>query len=432
MAFRDVCGLFSSVLFLLLVPLHLRSVGAQALSAEQYAQYLGTYEFEDGLTVTGGRMDEGGATMLLYIDTESVERAGIFEWTENGFVPAFDVGDVSRLAFEDEGRVMLWHESPERVLRAERVMHPERRPAELSNGDVMLRGTLYLPPDAERPLPAVVLAHGSGPVTRHAGPWITFFLEQALAVLSYDKRGTGESGGAWETSTYLDLAEDLSAAVDWIRRQEEIDADRVGVHTSSQSGWYGPRTAKMNPGIAFLIQRAAPAVDIGVGTAHEIREEWRAEGLNEDVIAPAYDFWLELHQLAAEQASLDEARELADEAARQPWFEPTFGDWLELDTGWWERHVANMQLEPAEDVAELSIPVLWFLAEEDENVPYEASMTALKGARESNRKLKVVTVHDAPHSFVVTDDDGAPRYTHEYWQVMAEWLAVQHVAAASH
>ena len=281
------------------------------------------------------------------------------------------------------------------------------------------------------PLPAVVLAHGSGPVTRHAGPWITFFFEQGLAVLAYDKRGTGESGGAWETSTYLDLADDLSAAVDWVRQRADIEAERVGVHTSSQSGWYGPHTAMMNPGVAFLIQRAAPAVNIGVGTGHEIREEWRAQGLSAEVIEPALDFWLQLHQLAGEKASLEKARELTDEASRQRWFEPAFGDWFELDSGWWERHVANMQLEPGEDVAKLSIPVLWFLAEEDENVPYAASMSLLEAAHESNPELKLVTVHDAPHSFVVTDHDGKPRYTEEYWQIMGEWLAEQ-VPTISH
>lgn len=431
MKFQMARSALASIVMLLIGGATLRVARAQSLPDESYDPYLGTYEFEDGLRVTGGRMDEGGATMLVYIDTETVARAGVFERTKNGFAPAFDIGGASGLAFEDGGRVMLWHDSAGRLLEAERVMHPTMRAAEFSNGDVVLRGALYLPPDADRPLPAVVLAHGSGPATRYAGPWITFFLEQGLAVLSYDKRGTGESGGAWETSTYLELAEDLSAGVDWLRRQSDIETDRVGVHTSSQSGWYGPHTATTNPGVAFLIQRAGPAVDIGVGTAHEIREEWRAEGLSVEVIEPAFRFWLELHRLAREKASLEEARKLTEEAVRKPWFEPAFGDWFELDSGWWERHVANMQLDPGEDVAKLAIPVLWFLAEEDENVPYAASLRSLETAQESNPELKVVTVHGAAHSFVVTAAAGPPRYTDEYWQVMAEWLSELHVAAAA-
>jgi hypothetical protein len=44
----------------------------------------------------------------------------------------------------------------------------------------------------------VVLVHGSGPATRDGnGPLIEPFLSQGIAVLLYDKRGTGQSGGGY-------------------------------------------------------------------------------------------------------------------------------------------------------------------------------------------------------------------------------------------
>lgn len=379
----------------------------------------GSWEFGDGVRVTGGPFTEGGERMLLYMDTREQRRGGLFRPAEQGFASTLG---PARLAFEEGARIMRWTDAGGEVLTARRVMSPARRPAGFANGEVHLGGTLFLPPGRSEPVPAIVLAHGSGPGSRHAGTWITFFLEQGLAVLSFDKRGVGESSGDWRTATYFDLAGDLNAGVDWLRAQEGIDPRRVGVHTSSQSGWYGPHAARTNPGIAFLVQRAGPAVDIGIGTAHERREEWRAEGLEAPVIEAAARFWLDLHDLAAAGAPRATAQVRLEEAREQPWFGPAYGEWERIGEGWWSRLVDNRRLEPAADAAALRIPVLWFLAELDQNVPYAASMAALELAQKANPKMRVVTVHGADHSFLWRGEQGRMRYTDEYWQVISGWL----------
>jgi len=383
---------------------------------------MGAYLFDDGIRVSGGRFDESGSQMLLYTDTATSRRGSTLKPDGDGYVPAFNFGDVERVTFSDGDNRMQWQMPSGEVREARRVMRPQFRDVQFDNGDVTLRGTLYLPPDAVTPVPAVVLAHGSGPATRHLGTWTTFFLEQGLAVLSYDKRGAGESTGDWQASSYLELAADLSRAVDHIRKLPMIDADRVGIHSSSQSGWYGPHVARNNPGVAFLIQRVGPAVNIGIGTAHEIREEWRAEGLPEEHIQAGVEFWLELHRLAAEEAALTQANTLFDDAKKEPWFAQTFGEWKPIESAWWQRLVANMQLEPAEDVAQLDIPVLWFLAEKDQNVPYAASHAALQKAKDANTQLELITVQDSPHSFLLPAANDKLRYTRNYWPVMSAWL----------
>jgi hypothetical protein len=241
-------------------------------------------------------------------------------------------------------------------------------------------------------------------------------------VLAFDKRGTGESEGDWQHSTYLDLSSDLVAAAEWLSRQVSIDATRVGLKTSSQSGWYGPHTLLASNVYAFLIQRAAPAVDIGTGTAHEIRCELEAAGLPADDVNAAVDFWLELHDMAASGTSLEKANEYLRSQRDHGWFEPSFGDWHTITQRWWQQHAVNMTLDPAAETARLGEPVLWFLAENDENVPYHDSMAALGAAKETKSNLSVVTVHDVGHSFFVSDSDGELRYTDEYWTAMSIWL----------
>jgi alpha-beta hydrolase superfamily lysophospholipase len=336
-------------------------------------------------------------------------------------------GTEASVAFANDGSVMLWHEPDGNSYRLKRVMKPVTRPATFVNGDVRLSGTLYLPPGESDALPAVVLAHGSGPTTRYLGPWVTFFVDEGMAVLAFDKRGTGGSGGDWETATYYDLAADLAVASEWLAGQPSIDAARIGLKTSSQSGWYGPHTVDTSPVFSFLIQRAAPAVDIAQGTAHEIRRELEADGIAPDNIDAAVNFWIELHEMARNGSSLDDANEYLNANRTEVWFEPSFGDWDAISSLWWHQHATNMGLDPATTTARLDEPVLWFLAENDENVPYRESIAALEAAKSGNADLSIITVHDAGHSFFVSEEDGTMRYTDEYWANMSVWLH-EHVA----
>lgn len=397
---------------------------AQAESKQSYTDlqnYQGSYQFADGTIVTGGRMDESGRVMLSYLDTKSVSRGGIFDASGDSFTGLF--GTRASIAFEKDGDVMLWMTEGGQPLRAQKIMTPETQPASFSNGNVRLEGTLYLPPGANNKLPAVVLAHGSGPTTRHLGPWITFFVQEGFAVLSFDKRGTGDSEGDWQRSTYLDLSADLVAAGRWLSDHPNIDATRIGLKTSSQSGWYGPATVDESEIFAFLIQRAGPAVNFAVGTGHEIRCELKSDGVAPRDIDAAVSFWLELHEMASNGASLEFANEFLRAARDEDWFETSYNDWDAITALWWHQHTANMKLEPAASTALLEVPVLWFLAENDENVPYRESIAALESAKERKADLSVVTVHNAGHSFVVSNSDEGLQYTDQYWATMARWMA---------
>src|SRR4029078_58054 len=90
----------------------------------------------------------------------------------------------------------------------------EEHPVEFQNHDVKLAGSLLLP-RSEVPFPAVVFVHGAGQQTREpyreAGE---YFARQGIAALIYDKRGVGQSGGAYESrAPYENLVDDALTAV---------------------------------------------------------------------------------------------------------------------------------------------------------------------------------------------------------------------------
>ena len=90
----------------------------------------------------------------------------------------------------------------------------EEHPIEFHNKTVNLAGSLLLP-RREVPLPAVVFVHGAGRHTRESLREVgEYFAANGIAALIYDKRGTGQSGGVYESrQPYNNLVNDALSAV---------------------------------------------------------------------------------------------------------------------------------------------------------------------------------------------------------------------------
>lgn len=139
------------------------------------------------------------------------------------------------------------------------------------SGDLQMHYVLDLPEAGAPPFPAVVLGHGSGPKTvRDVAGFAERMLELGFAVLRYDKRGTGESGGTFVPSNIVEVntaipeqyAADMAAAVRFLRRHPEIDS-RVGLMGESQAGWVIPPAAVQADSVAFLIVLSGPVMPLG-------------------------------------------------------------------------------------------------------------------------------------------------------------------------
>lgn len=105
-------------------------------------------------------------------------------------------------------------------------------------GGITLAGTFVRPLGATGPTPAVVLLHGSTPSDRNNGqrPLPGLFWQLAdtlarrgLAVLRYDQRGVGASGGTPDGATVQVRAADARAAVAYLRSRPDIDPAHLAV-----------------------------------------------------------------------------------------------------------------------------------------------------------------------------------------------------------
>jgi pimeloyl-ACP methyl ester carboxylesterase len=131
-----------------------------------------------------------------------------------------------------------------------------------------LAGTLTTPPAVAGRMrhPAVVLVAGSDPVDREgtvAGIPIFAQLAGALAqqgfvVLRYDKRGVGQSGGRSERVTLNEYADDVVAAVKWLRRRQDVNRERIAVAGHSEGGAVAMIAATRTDQIKSLVLIATP------------------------------------------------------------------------------------------------------------------------------------------------------------------------------
>lgn len=130
-----------------------------------------------------------------------------------------------------------------------------------------LAGTLTLP-EGEGPHPAAVVISGSGPQDRDgtvaAHPLYLVLADhltrQGIAVLRFDERGVGASGGTFAEATSEDFARDAAAALRYLRARPEIAASEVGLIGHSEGALVAPRAALDTGEAAFLVLLAGPGV----------------------------------------------------------------------------------------------------------------------------------------------------------------------------
>jgi pimeloyl-ACP methyl ester carboxylesterase len=133
--------------------------------------------------------------------------------------------------------------------------------------NVELSGTLTLPENGG-PFPAVILITGSGPQNRNEElmghkPFLVlsdYLTRKGIAVLRCDDRGFGKSTGSFSSATTLDFATDVSAEIDFLKTQKEIDSTKIGLAGHSEGGLIGPIVASEREDVAFLVLLAGPGV----------------------------------------------------------------------------------------------------------------------------------------------------------------------------
>jgi len=134
---------------------------------------------------------------------------------------------------------------------------------------IQLAATLTKPKGAG-PFPVVVLVSGSGPQDRDETvvghkPFHVLaheFTKSGLAVLRYDDRGVGESGGVFKGATTADFASDAAAALRYVRSLAFVQANKAGLIGHSEGGMIALLLANADNKPDFIVTLAGPGIAI--------------------------------------------------------------------------------------------------------------------------------------------------------------------------
>ncbi len=237
-----------------------------------------------------------------------------------------------------------------------RTLAPVQTRSTFRSGDVELAYLLDRPA-GRGPHPAVVLGHGSGRVRKEdQAELATRFVAAGFAVLRYDKRGVGESGGLYSgvgTSNSPQmmplLASDMAAAATHLQTLSGIDGRWIGLAGASQAGWIIPIALTLAPEAKFGVIFSGPTVSVGL----EIR-----------------------YSELAEQGTLS-----PDEAeARLTEYRGPHG------------------FDPRSHLERLAVPVLWLFGADDHSIPTKRSVGILEElARSGEKQFKWVVYPSVDH-----------------------------------
>lgn len=316
-------------------------------------------------------------------------------------------------------------------------------------GGHVLKGT-FTKPEGEGPFVCAVLLTGSGPQDRDESmldhkPFLVlsdYLTRRGFAVLRYDDRGIGASGGTFTGTKVLGLSQDAEAAFAYaLSRDDVVKAGFIG---HSEGGLTAPMVAARRDDVAFIVSLAGP----GTPGRQIIEDQTRL------ILGAQGAMAADMAELTAEQKPLLDIIERATspealseqlrvalakmlDAAPEEELQMLGGrDALmaqrmaEFSDPW---YVSFVNSNAAEHWEKVSCPVLALNGDKDLQVPFEANLMGIRDAceRGGNRDVEVRVFPGLNHLFQVCTT-GAPNeygsiitsYDPAVLEALADWLDV--------
>ena len=257
-----------------------------------------------------------------------------------------------------------------------------------------LAATVTLPTTGRAPYPAVVLIGGAGPADRDGtvagipmmGHVARDLVAAGFAVVRYDKRGVGQSGGRAETATLNDYADDARAVVVYLQKQrkKDVDGKRIAVLGHAEGAWVAMRLATIEKDVAALVLTGAGSETGGALVLEQ-----------------------QQHLLAAMKVSEAERKEKAELQTRINLAATGGGPWdgvpkelrAQAETAWFGSYLS---FDPAKIMKDVRQPLLIVQGGKDTQVAprHAEALAAQARARKRAVPVEVVTVPDVNHLLV--------------------------------
>jgi len=325
----------------------------------------------------------------------------------------------------------------------------ENRSYVFPSGSLKLGGCLYRPAGAAK-YPVLVLVSGSDDTPTAADIYTVIhakaFTAQGIGVFAFNKRGLGGSEGAVTDTDFASRAQDVAAAIQFVRRLPTTTA--VAVWGSSQAGWVIPQALHPDDGVQFVMLVSPAGVNPNDQIAFFMRNLARRLGMNAIEAADAEVLHRAVVKYYATGKGYEAAQALVDRLRPKPWFEK-----FRANEEWDEKIGADGRLLPPAELRKawktrasdfafyrapdtfrdygkayeaIDRPVLVVHGSADGLVPVPDSIAAFRAAfaRNGNHAAEFKIFEGAEHG----GQDG-PRVRPAYLDFTSDWAARHFVLA---
>jgi pimeloyl-ACP methyl ester carboxylesterase len=409
--------------------------------------YTGGYEATDGTLITLSAWPDQGYDLarliVQYSDTHTGRFGSLFPLSPTRFVSGGPLARVFPIEVEatfernQRGEVtgLIWREGSGPEIHGKKTSPYHEEEIKFNNRKVTLAGTLVVPL-GKGPHPAVVFTHGSGAQIRQRGVLEQLFVRAGVAVLTYDKRGVGESTGDWNTASFEDLADDAVAGAEFLRSRSDIDPKRIGFWGLSQGGWIAPLAADRFGKPAFVMGAS------GGGLSPDRQELLNTESSLSDAnfsnveIAQAMDFQMAKNAFMRTGKGWAAYQTLQQKDKDMRWYGFVHTDaWgpESKDDTYWKLTASFYFYDPAPTIQSLHCPVLFVFGELDAPKGVQEDLTNLKAWAEKagNQNFAIKVFPGAGHNLFVGESDYVAtiirdrlRYTPGYLDFMRDWIVL--------
>jgi dienelactone hydrolase len=418
-------------------------------------RFSGAYAMSDGTQVF---IAPNAGTSLRYRLTNG-ETGAIWPLGENryaggsGWEEREPITNNIAFTFGADGRPtgFTWERVGDAESRTARRLDLPERIVTFSSGSLCLRGKLVMP-QGRGPFPAVVIVHGSerlSAVDYYTEPYM--YVANGFATLVFDKRGTGKSDGEY-LQNFSVLAEDVGAAVDWLREQDSTDVNRINLVGFSQGGWVAPLAAKRDGRIRSLLISFGPLVSAAEEDRWGYVYALQQKGFGADAVAKADRINAILGDITGRgQDRWGELAAMLAQARDEPWAQAASGSdsalgrmlatqepmWVSRLFYWWYvgRHTDPPFIEPFYDpmptAASLTIPSLWIFGGEDSSMPTQWTLDRIQQLQAAGKPVESKIFPHADHGMIRFEETNGYRratgYEPDYFSFQIEWLRRQNL-----
>ena len=252
----------------------------EVLPGNQLSIVFHVVEEGDGYVTTMDSPDQGAlgiptdstsyvdGRLIVTINSIQAKYEGQWSATQDSLIGTFSQGPASF-------PLVLTRDAPvvEKIVRPQDPVDFPYTQEEVSfinpKGGHTLAGTLTTPKSGEFSVVEILIT-GSGPQNRDSEllnhrPFLVlsdYLTRGGVATLRYDDRGVADSGGDHGTATSADFADDVAAAISYLRSRPDMADKKIGLAGHSEGGIIAPMVAAEHSEVDHIILLAGPGIDI--------------------------------------------------------------------------------------------------------------------------------------------------------------------------